>query len=138
METYELFERHLNQIELNMEKVVEEDCVFFRTHQTTDNGANVIIVISFYPEKNYADIEIYNIAKLANPLKEEKYLELINELNLSYRFGKFILNQDNVQLSYSLSFDNYQEVSSEILDFAISLLRTVNDVYPKFMKLQWA
>lgn len=138
MEPYELFEQHLNQIGLNMERVVDDECVFFRSHQTTENGANVVVVISFYPGKNYADIEFYNIAKLANPLKEEKYLALINELNRSYRFAKVILNQEHVQLSYSLSFDTYEALSSEIMGLTIALLNNVDEIYPKFMKLQWA
>lgn len=66
-----------------MEKVREEDNVYFRTEQRTDKGANVLMVTSFYENIDVVEVEIYNLARLDNPLKEENiYIYSMISINL--------------------------------------------------------
>lgn len=141
MNNYDVFEKYLESDNFRMEKVRDEDCVFFRTEQRTDNGATVLLVSSFYDNSNIVEVEVYNLAKLNSPLKEDKFLYLLNELNRSSRFTKFILTPNNdIKLFYSyIAEENFtMESAKEVLDTMIMLFRSAEEAYPKFMKLQWA
>lgn len=81
MKNYDIFEDYLEADKFDMERSRDNDCVYFRAEQTTENGANIVIVTSFYDESDIVDVEIYNLAKLTDSLKEEDYLELLNDLN---------------------------------------------------------
>lgn len=145
MANYDVFESFLNEKNLYMEKNRNENCVFFRVEQTLDSGANVLAVVAFYDDSDYVDVEIYRLSTLSSPLKEEKFLELINDLNALSRYTKFVLTptspKKEVRLYYSLmnmnnnfSYDDAQTV----LNAMIMLLRSAEEAYPKFMKLQWS
>lgn len=141
MKSYDIFEKYLESDDFPMERVQDEDGVFFRTEQRTENGANIVVVVSFYDSSEIVDVEIYNLAKLNSPLKEEKFLYLLNELNRTSRFTKYILNSDNdVKLFYSfLTDENFtMESASRVFNSMIMLYRSAEEAYPKFMKLQWA
>lgn len=140
MKNYEVFERFLEAEDFYMEKRRDDNCVFYRTEQRTENGATVLIVCAFYDDSNIIDVEIYNLAKVSSPLKEEKFLYLINELNSTSRFTKFILTPNNdIKLFYSYIDNNFtMDSANHLWNVMLMLFRSAEEAYPKFMKLQWA
>lgn len=137
---YDIFEQLLKEKEVYMEKIENEEEVYFRVDQRLDSGANITLVISFYKNKNFVDIEIYNLVSLSSPLKEESFLSLINELNGTARFAKYYLIKQDVKVFYPLTYNcNFDKnMAQEVFDVGIMLMRSCDDSYPKFMKLQWS
>lgn len=84
------------------------------------------------------DITIFNIAKITNPLKVELYLSLLNELNNQCRYTKFVKVDDEIQANYSLPLVGNQDMSDIIFELMLLVLRSVEDSFPKIMKLQWS
>lgn len=141
MFNYDVYERLMNSKEIYLERIENDQEVYFRIEQRTDSGANVLIITSFYKGKDFVDIEIYNFAKLTSPLKEEKYLALINELNGSNRYAKYYITpQQDVRIfhSYFTTGEFTTTTAEDIFHLSVLLLRSADESYSKFMKLQWA
>lgn len=132
-----IFRNKLNELNIYMEENQDEYGVFFRTTQSIKNGGNVLIAVSFNKDETLIDLNVFNIAKIDNPLKKEELHKLINELNKNYRYTKFTEHEGNITAQYSYDiFDDFDP--SRTMNHIVLLLNTVEDAYPKFMKLQWA
>lgn len=112
--------------------------VFFRTRQGFDNGGSVVIVVAFNEDQDLIDLQIFGVASIKNPLKKEAVHSLINELNVNYRFTKFMEVEGNISAQYSYNVGERDLDPEFLMDSLIMLLRTAEETYPKFMKLQWA
>ncbi|GFZ84447.1 hypothetical protein GCM10010978_25980 [Compostibacillus humi] len=132
-----VFQQTLNEKNIYMERNQDEGGVFFRVHQSIKGGGNVLVVVFFSNNENIVDINIFNIARIDNPLKKEELHKLLNELNKQFRYAKFIEDQGGIFAQDSIDVHDYFSPML-ILDHVAMLINTVEDVYPKFMKLQWA
>lgn len=131
------FKNLLEQNNIYMEENHDEIGTFFRAPQALKGGGNVLVVVSFSNQESIVDISIFNIAHIENPLKKEELHKLMNELNMDYRYAKFIESDNGVIAQYS--YDVREHFNPGIvLDHIALLLNVVDDAYPKFMKLQWA
>lgn len=110
----------------------------FKFYQQLENGPRLLLGVIFNPNNTIVDLNIFNIAKISNPLKQELYLTLINELNNQYRYTKFTIVNDEIQANYALPLTAQADMSEVIFDLLIMLLRSVEDSFPKLMKLQWS
>ncbi|WP_167358167.1 YbjN domain-containing protein [Planococcus maritimus] len=122
-----------------MEEIKNENGgVFFRTRQSFENGGSVVVVAAFNDTENILDLQVFNVANIANPLKKEAIHQLINNLNTDYRFSKFYEYEGKVtvQYSYAINAENFEP--SEAINNLIMLVETSEESYPKFMKIQWA
>lgn len=140
MKNYDIFEDYLEKKNFNAARHRDGECIFFRLEETTDNGANVVLVVAFYDDSNAVDVEIYNVAKLMDESKEKEYLHLINEFNQNKRFAKLLLTPEKkVKLLYSfITEEPFTEDSAKnVFDSLVMLFRVAEEAYPKFMKLQW-
>lgn len=64
-------------------------------------------------------------------------MDLINELNQGYRFGKFFISDEgDVVMRWSLFIKDHFD-PAVLLDMAFMLVGTIEEAYPKFMKIQW-
>lgn len=134
-----LFKEYLQRQNIFMEEVQEDNGgVFFRTRQGFDNGGSVVIVVSFNDRADLIDLQIFGVASIKNPLKKEAVHNLINELNVNYRFTKFMEVDGNISAQYSYHVGEGELDSAYLMDSLLMLLRSAEDNYPKFMKLQWA
>ena len=95
------------------------------------------MIFEFSQDEAFVDLSIFDIAKIEDASKREKLLELINERNMSYRFGKFFVSDDgNIVMRWSLFIKDHFDPAF-LLDMAFMLVGNVEEEYPKFMKLQW-
>lgn len=122
----------------HMEEIKEKDgVIYFKSEQTIDNGGSVTLVIVFNSDESIVDINAFNIAKINNPLKRDNFLDLINELNLDYRFPKFYETQGTVSATYSMTISpNFSP--NTIFDTAVMVYQASAASFPKFMKLVWS
>lgn len=80
---------------------------------------------------------LINFAKITNPLRKDAVYELLNELNVDYRFTKFRISEDIVSANYSFAYI-YNEFSADsVLEMSLLIFDSAVKVYPKFMKLIW-
>lgn len=121
-----------------MEEIKEKDgVIYFKSEQTIDNGGSVTLVIVFNSDESIVDINAFNIAKINNPLKRDNFLDLINELNLDYRFTKFYETQGTVSATYSMPISpNFSP--NTIFNTAVMVYQSSAASFPKFMKLVWS
>lgn len=110
----------------------------FRLLQTLENGPRLILGVSFNAKDNIVDLKVYNIAKIDNPLKKEFLYTLLNELNDSYRFTKFVEEENEITASYSFELTGNLDYSHQIFDTLVMIYNSIEEEFPKFMKLQWA
>ncbi|MDU2239952.1 MAG: YbjN domain-containing protein [Paenibacillus sp.] len=130
------FSQFLQRKNISMEEIHEEDgFVFFRRREAIENGGNVLLIVAF--NESSIDFRVYDIADIQNPLKKEAALQLINELNMTYRYSKFTINEGRIDLSYSLS-KHFPADAQDLFDILVMLLDCASDTYPKFMKVQWS
>ncbi|WP_157964506.1 YbjN domain-containing protein [Exiguobacterium flavidum] len=139
MSNVSTFRNYLQQQNMYMEEIQEDNggC-FFRTRQDFDNGGSVVLVVSFNENEDLIDLQAFGIANINNPLKKETVHHLINELNVTYRFTKFIEVEGSVSAQYSYSVEQGELDPAFLMDSLLMLFNSAKDAYPKFMKLQWA
>jgi|SRR5690625_4067256 len=139
MSNVSIFRSFLQDKNVYMEEVQEDDgVIFFRTRQDFDNGGSVVMVVVFNEAQDLIDLQIFGVASITNPLKQEAVLNLINELNVNYRFTKFLEIDGNISIQYSYGVQQGSLNPEYLMDVLLMLLRAAEDNYPKFMKLQWA
>ncbi|KUP04425.1 hypothetical protein Q75_15660 [Bacillus coahuilensis p1.1.43] len=139
MSNVAVFRNYLQSRDIYMEEVQEESGgVFFRTRQGFDNGGSVVIVAAFNELQDIVDLQILGLASITNPLKKESVHNLLNELNFNYRFSKFLEVEGNISAQYSIHLGDKVLDAEFLMDTLLMLLRSAEENYPKFMKLQWA
>jgi hypothetical protein len=139
MSNVQRMRNHLKKEDFYMEELKEDDgSIFFRAEQNIKGGGLCTIVISFNVEETMVDLYIYNVAHISDPLKKESLHKLLNDLNKNYRFSKFTEHEGKVTIKYSFSAEKDKLNAEDAFDTAVSLYRTAEENYSKFMKLQWA
>ncbi len=107
------------------------------------DGAGVLCIVfsfdSFDSNESVLHMLILGIAKIESPMKREELLRLVNDLNRSYGFIKYLVSDNgDVTISYDVSVTNsfnYEQII-EILRFVVTTLEERD--MKKFMRLQWA
>lgn len=136
----EEFRNYLREEDFYFEEdVTEENEVFFRLKQSVKNGETLLIVFLFGANRTYLDINIFNIATIDSPLKRDDLLKLINELNSTYRYPKFLANKNGevmVQAAIAIEDDVFSPKSAVLT--SMLLINAIEKEYAKFMKLHWA
>lgn len=139
MSKLDLFRDHLDEREYRYRELTDDEGVtraFIAQHEIKNNQI-LTVVYEFSEEETFADLGIFDIAKIEDPSKREAVLDLINELNQGYRFGKFFVSDEgNVVMRWSLFIKDHFD-PAVLLDMAFMLVGTIEEEYPKFMKLQW-
>ncbi|MED1603631.1 YbjN domain-containing protein [Alkalihalophilus marmarensis] len=139
MSNVAIMREYLQDQNVVMEEVQENDGgVFFRTRQGFDNGGSVVVVIAFNEREDLVDLQLYGIASIKDPLKKEAVHNFINELNVNYRFAKYMEVEGDISAQYSFHLEENKINPAYVVDSLLMLIRTAEENYPKFMKLQWA
>jgi|SRR5690625_2065117 len=138
MSNISIFESHLQKNNIHLEEIQMEDgSIAFRGRESLKGGGNIIFVIVFNNSQDIVDIKVLNIANIDSPLKKEAILDLINELNMIYRYSKFYINDGAIDAEYSLRLGDNQLDPQILMSYLILLINAAEESYPKFMKLQW-
>ncbi|WP_418772376.1 YbjN domain-containing protein [Megasphaera sp.] len=139
MSKLDLFRDHLDEREYRYREVTDDAGVtraFIAQHEIKNNQI-LTVVYEFSEEETFVDLGIFDIAKIEDSSKREAVLDLINELNQGYRFGKFFVSDEgDVVMRWSLFIKNHFD-PAVLLDMAFMLVGTIEEAYPKFMKIQW-
>ena len=134
-----IFKNFLQKEKMGMEEIQEEDGgVFFRTRQSFKNSGSALIAVCFNKGDSIVDLQVLSFATIDNPLKMELVHDLINELNLNYRFGKFVEEEGGISIQYPIALSTDELDPAFVFQMLVMLFHAAEDSYPKFMKLQWA
>lgn len=122
--------------------IYEEDSLddgtpFVRMRQTIENGEPLLIIIGF--SDGYTEVDIFNIATIESPLKRDELLKLVNDLNLKYRYPRFMVN-DEGRVSAEMSISHKDQSLFDVaapMHMAMFAVKAIIDEYSKFMKLRW-
>ncbi len=138
MSNVALFRDYLEKQNFSMEEgVLEEGGTFFRTEQRSENGASLLAVVLFSLEEDIVSFEVYDIAKINNPLRKEAFHALINELNNGCRFTKFCETDGEISAAYAMPIGRKSD-PADLFQLLVTVYKTSEESYPKFMKLAWA
>ena len=139
MSKLDLFRDHLDEREYRYRELTDDEGVtraFIAQHEIKNNQI-LTVTYEFSEEETFLDLGIFDIAKIEDPSKREAVLDLINELNQGYRFGKFFVSDEgDVVMRWSLFIKDHFD-PAVLLDMAFMLVGTIEEEYPKFMKIQW-
>ncbi|MCM3735783.1 YbjN domain-containing protein [Bacillus cytotoxicus] len=135
MKNLEQFKMYLEQQEIYMEEFNPENGVpFLRAEQSIENGGNITLIIAFY--EVFVEAFATDFIKVDNPLKKERVLELVNEMNTNFRFVKFVF-EDNMVYLQATNFNGSTFVPEDAFECLVALLRAAEEAYPKFMRIIW-
>lgn len=101
-----------------------------------DNVSSCTIHFISKDDGNDFALRIFKVAH-APEEKRDEVLKTVNECNATYRHLKFIMDKDgdvNVEFDSPVMVNNPGEVAFEMLSRA---MHTVDEAYPKFMRVIW-
>ncbi|RID89036.1 hypothetical protein D1953_00210 [Peribacillus asahii] len=135
MSNVERFKLFLEEKNLYMEEFNPESGVtFFRVEQSLENGGDITLLIAF--NDMFVEAFATNYIKVDNPLRKERILELINDLNTEFRFVKFYLAENSINVQ-STNFNGEVFSPVDAFECLIAVLRAADEAYPKFMRALW-
>lgn len=138
MSNAQIFQDHLDEINVGMERFeMDNGDTVFRSVESLKSGGSITMGVIFQSDESVVELRAWGLATINNPMKKEHLHELLNTLHREYRFGKFVEVEGEVNYNYSYFVDNGFTPYFAI-QLYIMILETIEDVYPKFMKLQWA
>ena len=98
-----------------------------------------IIIEAFFPENSVCALNAFSIGKVNDSEKIVPMLKKINELNISFMYIKFYMDEENVICA---SMDG--ELVAEDTDYAVRCYNNlvdfagmIDDAYPEIMKVLW-
>lgn len=138
MNKIDIFEQYLEYEDFPMEKSYKNDYVVFDTPIEAEGGLTVHAFITF--EEDYVVVELFNIVEMVDLTKKHQYLEVLNRVNDSTYFSKFVLDDKNYIQATSAFFTPKKftlECAENIMTILSILVSTTEKVYPDLMKIQW-
>ncbi len=127
-----------------LEGYLKEHDFTFYSHET-DGGTFLVrpqmvkdkpmqLIITINSNETAVDLEIFDAAQVK---ADEALYQLLNKLNATYRYVKFVEGEGKITAVYS--FDLQGEFNdcqcNYIMETMVNLLRTVEEVMPEFEKL---
>ncbi len=127
-----------------LEGYLKEHDFTFYSHET-DGGTFLVrpqmvkdkpmqLIITINSNETAVDLEIFDAAQVK---ADEALYQLLNKLNATYRYVKFVEGEGKITAVYS--FDLQGEFNdgqcNYIMENMVNLLRTVEEVMPEFEKL---
>lgn len=111
---------------------------FFRSEQRLKNGGVVVLAVRFNIDEDLVDLSVFDIADINDAYKKKSALKLINQLNGDFRYSKFTLEDTgSITSSYSIMFEDNFNPKIVVRQLLLAL-NSVEEIYPKFMKIAWA
>ena len=131
--------------------LLDEDEVFYKTDSFSDgrkvfripqklkSGAFVEVLVIFYDDS--IKIAVLKIASVEDVEKRGEVLRIFNATNRAYKYFKIYLDDDGDVVAESdlvadIIVGEFQP--AVLLAYMGAILKTVNDVYPKIMKVLWS
>ena len=107
---------------------------------TINNGPSLRVKFISLDDKNDVAIRLFRIVENVEESKVEEMLKAVNECNCEYRYLKFILDDEcDVNIEYDLALRAEDtSIGAEACEILVRIVRIVDEVYPKFMKIIWS
>lgn len=107
---------------------------------TINNGPSLQVKFISLDDKNDVAIRLFRIVENVEESKVEEMLKAVNECNCEYRYLKFILDDEcDVNIEYDLALRAEDtSVGAEACEILVRIVKIVDEVYPKFMKIIWS
>ncbi len=103
-----------------------------------DNGPDVLAYFVSRDNDNDVAIRVWDVISNISKSKELEVLKLVNECNNEYRFLKFVLRNDRLDIEYDVSADISDEnLGNECVKIFLLLMKVLDAIYPRFMKVIW-
>ena len=134
-----MFDNYLRENDMNFfDKLPRDndDEVLYRSNYTI-SGNNVIFLISL--DSSLYTLLQCRLMKLNNPLKREKMLYLLNDLNSNYKANKFVLTENDF-VDFTVPFiSTDDEFNPElVMSLTHNILKMLDDDYAKLMRVNWS
>ena len=101
-------------------------------------GGSLTYFLDFHEDDEHLHVEALDIAKVPEDKKESMY-KALNEINASYNFVKFILNESRndiiVRADAIIQLDS---CGAETYELLIRTVKIVESAYPTIMKAVWS
>lgn len=101
------------------------------------NGGSYRIRFISHDDDNDVSVRVYSLISVEADQREKVILAL-NDLNIKYRFIKFVLDDDgdvNMEYDYPVKCP---DPSASALEMVIRIVKMVDDAYPALMRAMWA
>lgn len=107
---------------------------------TINNGPSLRVKFISLDDKNDVAIRLFRIVENVAESKINEMLKTVNECNCEYRYLKFILDEEHdVNIEYDLALRAEDtSIGAEACEILVRIVRIVDEVYPKFMKIIWS
>lgn len=107
---------------------------------TINNGPSLRVKFISLDDKNDVAIRLFRIVENVAESKINEILKAVNECNCEYRYLKFILDEEHdVNIEYDLALRAEDtSIGAEACEILVRIVRIVDEVYPKFMKIIWS
>ena len=110
---------------------------FFKAMYRLRTGDDVTLLFSFEPGGAALDITLLGLVRFDDPLKREKILNVLNELNAKYRYTKFFINNDGTVVAQT-SLPTLSFHPENAVRLGLATLFNVEEEYPNIMRIRWA
>lgn len=138
-ENFEGFKRFLRNKEVYFEENTDDESRVIILRQSIANSTELTIVVDFSNNSTLVNVYVGDIAHIDSPLKREELLKLVNEMNMTYTFMKLVALDDGVvRAKISLFVHDETDYEDLFLAIIITIKNIEDEVYKKFMRLQWA
>lgn len=135
----EAYRRVLQENEINCSEVetrgagTDDERYVVEFGMSTDSTK--IRILSIFTDDTVAN-RVFSVAKIPDD-KTGNVLFVLNEMNDKYRFTKFYLDSDNEVTLSSDAILQSESSGNETFRLVYSIIRMVDDVYPRIMKELW-
>ena len=138
MENFSRFKDLLNTTGIKFEEGRNGDHKFVKIQQLINSTVLIVFYVDFVSDETIVDLFVYGVSKIDNPLKRSEMLKLVNEMNLKYRYVKYVISDNgDLVIQYTVDIDenyNFRNLLKVII-FIVKALE--EDVIKRFMMLQW-
>lgn len=101
----------------------------------TKSARSTITGFTLYISEYAIQVIIFDIVRDIE--KSQKYLTVLNEVNIEHSFLKFLINDSNSVIGTYDFLHEYLNVDS-FIDFLVSSLDSIDSVFDSFMKVRYS
>lgn len=117
----------------------DEEHSIVRVSFPVDNGPVASVYFISHNDNNDVSIRLLHLIDHIAEEKREKILATVNECNNLYRYVKFALDKDAVNVEYDLPAKSMDDcLGAQALEILIRLMKIVDKAYPVLMQAMWS
>lgn len=132
-----IFQEYLRKQDINLEFIDGNEGTVVDIRESLDGGIKARVGVIFHKEDTLVSIIGLDFMGSINQSKRNQLLDLVNELNNSYTYYKFVIANDSIQIqSYIAVDDNYEP--STTMRIIFGMLDIMKNEYSSIMRVMWS